>query len=474
MRKLEGLKPERVFYYFEELTKIPRCSGNELQVAKYIESIGKRLNYKTRRDASHNVVIEKPAQNGHTSKKTVILQAHTDMVCVAREGLDFDFTCSPIPVKVEGDWIMTEGTTLGADNGIGAAMCLAVLEDQELSLPAITCLFTATEETGMDGVIGLEQGSVKGDMLINIDSEEEGYLLTSCAGGVNHSSSFPMTFEGMSKHLKRIVVSGLKGGHSGMEIVRERANAIQLLARVLGSAGSEIRIASIKGGVKMNAIPQTAEAIVEGEIEEIAANMERLFRSEYQFNDPDIRVEVTPHHGEMPLLSRDSAKKAVDFLRVAPHGIVGMSKTVHGLVETSLNLAIAGIEGENLFVEHSIRSSVRSLKYESLARLSVLVEAFGGIGKSSDGYPEWQYREESYLREHMKQVWKDLYGKELKVTAIHAGLECGYLVEKIGDIDMVSIGPDHFDVHTPDERVCISSVERVYRFLTHTLETVGI
>lgn len=469
MRKLEGLKPEKVFYYFEELTKIPRCSGNELEVAKFIEAFGKSHGYKTVRDAFHNVVIEKPAQNGHPSKKTVILQAHTDMVCVAREGLNFDFSCSPIPIKVDGDWVATEGTTLGADNGIGAAMMLAILDDKELVLPAITCLFTATEETGMNGVIGLKQGSVKGDMLINIDSEEEGVLLTSCAGGVNHSSALCVSYEGSADRLYKIVVSGLKGGHSGMEIGKERANAIKLLARILGSV-EDIRIADIKGGVKMNAIPQVAEATVRGEVEGVCKQLLKDFQNEYAVHDGDIKVEITEVRQEMPLLSKKSTDDIINYLRLAPHGKVGMSKTIHGLVETSLNLAIVGIVDSVFKAEHSVRSSVRSLKYDVADTLKRLIEVLGGESCLSDGYPEWQYREESYLREHMKKVWSNLYSKDMVVTAIHAGLECGYLVEKIGDIDMVSIGPDHRDVHTPDERVSISSVERVFRFLTHALE----
>lgn len=473
MRKLEGLRPSKVFYYFEELTKIPRCSGNELEVAKFIEEFGKTRGYKTVRDAAHNVVIEKPAQNGHPSKKTVILQAHTDMVCVAREGLDFDFSCSPIPIKVDGDWIATEGTTLGADNGIGAAMMLAILDDTELVLPAITCLFTATEETGMDGVIGLEKGSVKGDMLINIDSEEEGVLLTSCAGGINHSSSLRVSYEGSSDRLCKITVSGLKGGHSGMEIGKERANAIKLLARILGAA-KDIRIADIRGGVKMNAIPQAAEAVVQGDVAEISAQLLKEFQNEYAVHDGDIKVEITEVKGEKPLLSKKSTEDIIHYLRLAPHGKVRMSKTIHGLVETSLNLAIVGISDSVFRAEHSVRSSVRSLKYDVADTLKRLIEVLGGESRLSDGYPEWQYREESYLREFMKKMWAELYGKDPVVTAIHAGLECGYLVEKIGDIDMISIGPDHRDVHTPDERVCISSVERVFRFLTHTLEKLEI
>lgn len=472
MGKLTGLKPDRVFYYFEELTKIPRCSGNELRVAQYIEGVAEELGLNVVRDEFHNVIVEKPSQGGKSSKK-VILQAHTDMVCVARDGYDFDFSCSPIPVKVDGDWVMTEGTTLGADNGIGASMLLAVMEDKQTPYPAMAFLFTATEETGMNGVIGLKKGSVKGDMLINIDSEEEGVLLTSCAGGINHTAKFPLVFGAKKSGMKKITVSGLKSGHSGMEIVKERANALQLLARVLEKCVG-LEIASIKGGVKMNAIPQSAEAIVlcEGAAA-AAAEMKAVFVNEYAGIENGIEVSVVDVEGEYAVMGGEMSAKLVDYILLAPHGVQRMSHSVHGLVETSANLAIIEMQEDALLVHQSVRSSVRSRKYETAQNIVRLTERFGGVSHLSDGYPEWQYREESYLREHMKGVWKELYGSELKVGAIHAGLECGYLGEKIGDIDMVSIGPEHHDVHTPDERVRISSVERVFKFLVTTLEKIA-
>ncbi len=472
MGKLTGLKPERVLYYFEELTKIPRCSGDELRVAKYIEGTANELGLHVVRDEFHNVIVEKPAQ-GSNSSKTVILQAHTDMVCIARDGYDFDFACSPIPVKVDGDWIMTEGTTLGADNGIGAAMMLAIMEDKVSAYPAMSFLFTATEETGMDGVIGLKKGAVKGDMLINIDSEEEGILLASCAGGINHTARLPVSFGAARVGLKKIAVGGLKGGHSGQEIVKERANSIKLLARVLDKCRG-VQIASFKGGIKMNAIPQSAEAVVafDGSMD-FVADMQAVFNNEYAGIEDSVNLVVSDFEGELPVLGVEESKKMIDYLLLAPHGVQRMSHSVDGLVETSLNLAIAVLDGGVLEVHQSVRSSVRSRKYELAENLVKLTERFGGETKLSDGYPEWQFREESYLREHMKKVWKELYGSELEISAIHAGLECGYLVEKIGDIDMVSIGPEHHDVHTPDERVRISSIERVYQFLRNTLEKIS-
>lgn len=469
---MKGIKPERVFYYFDKLTKIPRCSGDELEVAKYIEGVAEELGLRAVRDSFHNVIVEKPAQ-GSSSAKKVILQAHTDMVCVARDGYEFDFSCSPIPVVIDGDWVRTEGTTLGADNGIGVSMMLSIMENKEIAHPNMVFLFTATEETGMNGVIGLEPGDVQGDMLINIDSEEEGYLLTSCAGGINHMAEFHPRYEEKAGGLKKISISGLKGGHSGMEIVKERANSIKLLARILGKI-KDLRIASISGGVKLNAIPHIAEATVSGiGIDQAVEEMLAEFKNEYCVNDPEISVKVTEVSGEMPVMDVATMESLVNFLRISAHGILSMSKTIHGLVESSVNLAMVENEKDRIVVFHKLRSSVRSLKYETVDVLRRLALSLGANSSVSDDYPEWQYREESYLREHMKQVWKEMYGKDLVVTAIHAGLECGYLVEKVGDIDMVSIGPDHHDVHTPDERVSISSVERVYAFLEKTLAGIS-
>lgn len=472
MRKLEGLRPEKVFYFFEELTKIPRGSGNELAVAKFIEQYALNKGFQAVRDEYHNVVVHKPAQ--HTdSKKTVLLQAHTDMVCVAREGYAFDFTKQAIPVKVEGDWVKTEGTTLGADNGIGASMMLAVLDDGEMAHPNLTCIFTATEETGMNGVIGLDAGHVKGDCLINIDTEEEGTIITSCSGGMHHLSTCKVTYDGSSNKLFKVSVGGLKGGHSGMSIGVGRANANKLLARTLLKI-DDCRIATISGGDKMNAIPQYAEALIasERDLNSICESMQKQFRNEYQGIDDALEVRVQPVHEEHKLMSRDTVQKILTLLIVAPHGVQGMSASIHGLVETSLNLAMIGTCMDEFFMKHSIRSSVRSRKSEVADCLKMLVEAVGGTSSISAEYPEWQYREHSPLREQMKESWKKLYGIELKVDAIHAGLECGYLAEKNADLDMVSMGPTHHDVHTPDERVSISSVERVFAFLTEVLSVI--
>lgn len=472
MRKLEGLKPEKVFYFFEELTKIPRGSGNELEVAKYIEQYALQKGFSAVRDEFHNVVVHKGAQ--HTdSKKTVLLQAHTDMVCVAREGFAFDFTKQPIPVKVEGDWVKTEGTTLGADNGIGASMMLAVLDDADIVHPNLTCIFTATEETGMNGVIGLDAEHVKGNCLINIDTEEEGTIITSCSGGMHHLSTIKIRYEDSSNKLFKISVGGLKGGHSGMSIGIGRANANKLLARTLLKI-DDCRIAAISGGDKMNAIPQYAEAVIASELDldSICGIMQKQFRNEYQGIDDALEIRVQPVSEEKPLLSRESARQILTLLIVAPHGVQGMSASIHGLVETSLNMAMIGTCMDEFFMKHSIRSSVRSRKSEVADSLKMLVEAVGGSSRTSAEYPEWQYREHSPLREQMKAAWKKLYGVDLKVDAIHAGLECGYLAEKNADLDMVSMGPTHHDVHTPDERVSISSVEKVYQFLLEVLSTI--
>lgn len=493
MSKLGKLKPERVFYHFEELSKIPRESHNELEVAKYVEQFGIDLGLKVSRDDFHNVIIEKPATSGMEDRPHTILQGHLDMVCVKEEGHEFDFETMPIPLKIDGDWVKAEGTTLGADNGIAVAMMMAILESKSLPHPPIIALFTATEETGMDGVMGLEKGVVKGDILINIDSEEEGVILASCAGGVDHHTFLPIHRQPLDGKPYSLTVSGLKGGHSGLEIDRNRANAIKLAGRLLQRLISEfgVRLISIDGGEKMNAIASKSvmEIMVPNccheKISEAILEMGNIFSNEYSISDPNIKIELEPIVGELdfpPITEEDTAKVA-QLIVVTPFAVQTMSQGIEGLVETSLNLgqifiqnpdvpeprSVSKISGESLVLSSSIRSSVKSRKDGMIIRLDLIAKLVGASTTTSASYPEWQYKSDSPIREHMKKIWENMYGKELKVDAIHAGLECGFLVEKLGDIDMVSMGPNLYDVHTPKERMSISSVERVYDFLLKVL-----
>jgi dipeptidase D len=477
-RKLSGLQPEIVFRHFESLTRIPRESGNEKAVADFLVAFAENLGLEVIREDCGNVIINKPGTPGHEKGPRVILQGHTDMVCVKHEGLDFDFSTDPIPLVVEGDFVKTEGTTLGADNGIAVAMTMSILESEDLEHPPITALFTVAEETGMDGVLALDPAHVEGDILINLDSEEEGTLLASCAGGVNHILSYTYRTEDTSDRLgRKLVCHGLKGGHSGIEIDRMRANALKLMGRVLTAIGDTpgIGLARIEGGEKMNAIPSRAEMTLAvapdslEKLEKLIGKCQETFRKEFALSDPAITLDLVTVDAPERMLRHDDRRAVERILRLTPTGVQTMSAGIEGLVESSNNLGVLE-QNENMLVfTNAIRSSVRSLKVEITERIALIAESVGADHRLTADYPEWSFEKDSPIRELMKEVYRDSHGSELQVDAIHAGLECGFLKEKLGDIDMVSLGPNLYDVHTPEEKLSIASTERVYRFLCDVL-----
>lgn len=478
---LKGLKPEKVFQYFEALTEIPRESGNESQVASYLEGFAKTHGLDVVRDEADNIIITKPATPGYENSKTVILQGHTDMVCVKKDDLDFDFNKEPIPLKVEGDYVRTEGTTLGADNGIAVAMAMSILSDKTLEHPKLICLFTTSEETGMDGVMALKPGDIKGDILINIDSEEEGVVLASCAGGVNNITEVPVHRQATKGEAAfELVIHGLQGGHSGIEIHKNRANAIKLLGRTMAIFRGHFpfEVFEIYGGEKMNAIAKKAQmkfAISNREVslmEELVASIEETFKSEYGVSDPGIALKLLEIEPPSHVFSDDTTLAIERLLCVTPFGVYTMSAGMPGLVESSNNLGVLEQEEDLVRLTNTIRSSVKSKKEELNQLMAMISAMIGGSNRLVADYPEWPFKVESPVRELMKDVYKTLFDKELKVDAIHAGLECGFLKEKVGDIDMVSIGPNLHDVHTPNEHLSISSTERVYHFLCEVLKNL--
>ncbi|MGB3366290.1 MAG: aminoacyl-histidine dipeptidase [Acidaminobacteraceae bacterium] len=479
---LDGLKPQNVMRYFELLTRIPRGSGNEQEVSDYLVNFAKNLNLEVIQDDHNNIIIKKPATKGYENAPSVILQGHMDIVCVKEEGLEFDFEKDAIDIYVDGDFIKTRGTTLGADNGIAVAMAMAILDDETLNHPAITALITTAEETGMDGVLGLEAGIVSGDILINIDSEEEGTALASCAGGINSMINIKTTLVNSVESDKafKITVDGLHGGHSGMEINKNRGNAIKLLGRVLEKLNNSLgmSIASIRGGEKMNAIAKLAEAVIT-----INCNEEELFNNiikscyddfkiEYQTSDKGVIVTCTDVEMPSKVFDKIATDAVISSLRLVHFGVNTMSNDIKGLVESSNNLGIIETLDGEVVITNAIRSSVRSLKEELIARDKLIAKLCGGSHSTLADYPEWRFKVESGIRDIMKATYKELNNEELKIDAIHAGLECGLLIEKVGDIDMISIGPNMHDVHTPMEKVSISSTERVYNFLVEVLKRV--
>jgi len=474
---LDDLRPKKVFGFFEELTKIPRCSGNEQQVSDYLVSFAKERDLEVIQDLALNVIIKKPGTTGYESSPTVIIQGHSDMVCERSKGSSHDFSRDPIPLKVDGDLVRTHGTTLGADNGIAVAYGLAVLDSADIPHPPIELLVTTSEETGMGGAFALDASGLKGARLLNIDAEDEGVLFVSCAGGVDLLCTLDTVWEAATGGALQIEVSGLKGGHSGLEIVQQRANAIKLLGRVLDAArgAGEFNISAVAGGSKSNAIAREAQATIIADapvLEKIKTIVDRVsqeVRLEFAAADPDAVVTAAPAEKSSMQLDGDSTNRLIDFLMVAPHGVQTMSKELPDLVESSLNLGVLKQEGESIELIVSVRSSVNSIREDIVRRIEVLARLVRARSERTGEYPAWRYEAESELRDVCVSVYRDLFGSDPQIQAIHAGLECGLLREKLPETDMISFGPNLRNVHTPEEELSISSVANTWEFLTAIL-----
>ena len=476
---LEQLHHDEVFKHFVALTKIPRESGNEKAVSDYCVAFALGLGLEVIQEESLNVIIRKPASLGYENHPMVILQGHLDMVCVKEDTLSFDFESEAIPLVIEDDFLKTKGTTLGADNGIAVAMIMAILSSDKIQHPPIEALFTVEEETGMGGVMALDPKHVTGDILINLDAEEEGVVYTSCAGGVNNILSFDIeTTETAKSQTYTLVIQGLNGGHSGIEINQHRANALKLLGRTLYAFQEAFAfdLISLHGGEKMNAIAKYAEmtiAIDEDVAEKLASEVKRLnkqFLREHLGSDQGIDLKLTKCESVKTAYTERLKKQLMQCLVLMPFGVQTMSSTIAGLVESSSNLGVLSVNDKTVELTNSVRSSIVSLKQEISHRVKMIATLTGANWHQISDYPAWAYRTDSPIRDLMQHLYKDMNHKPLKVDAIHAGLECGFLSEKLGDIDMIAMGPDMFDVHTPKERVNISSVKRVYAFLLEVLK----
>jgi dipeptidase D len=481
MDHMEALQRDEVFKHFLALTKIPRESGNEKAVSDYCVQFANQLGLEVIQEPSMNVIIKKPASEGYESHPAVILQGHLDMVCVKREDYDFDFNTQAIPLVLEGDTLKTEGTTLGADNGIAVAMIMAILESKTLKHPPIQALFTVEEETGMGGVMSLDPSHLSGEMLINIDAEEEGVILASCAGGVNNILEWPAKWQAATMSEAFVLkIQGLKGGHSGIEIDKMRANAIKLAGRTLDALAQKIpyELAHIEGGEKMNAIAKFAQMTLlvsakdVGTLQSEVSRLAQQFRGEHLGSDEAVQVTLEKTALPAQCFAPESVKAIADGLCLMPFGVQTMSSTIEGLVESSSNLGVLSTAGDCVKLTNSVRSSIVSLKNEISRRAAFIGALTGAKWYQISDYPAWAYREISPLRALMTEVYQKRFGEPLKVDAIHAGLECGFLSEKLGDIDMIAMGPNMHDVHTPYEGVSISSVTRVFGFLCEVLENI--
>ena len=477
---LNNLNPSLVFKYFEEISQIPRGSGNEKQISDYLYKVAKDLNLEVIQDEHLNILIRKPATKGYENCPGVILQGHMDMVCEKNKDVDHDFEKDPIELRIIDDMIYANGTTLGADNGIAVAMGLAVLASNDLSHPALEVLITSDEEAGMSGAIGLDGNILKGKYIINLDSEEEGYLLVSCAGGNRSYVTLPLTYKSIDedKEVLLLEVKGLLGGHSGMDIVKQRANSNVTMGRVLNLLDVEFDLVEVNGGSKNNAIPRECEAKVvvnKNQVDDFKASLlkiEEILKHEFRVTDADLRLEISQTSAEKAL-SDDCKAKAILLLNLIPNGIQTQSMEIENLVESSTNLGVVRTVGDEMSFESAVRSSVATLRENINNKTKLLADAIGANFESTNGYPAWEYAKDSKLEHICVDVYEKLTGKKPIITAIHAGLECGLLLDKMDGAEAISMGPDMFEVHTPNEHVSISSIKNVWDYLVKVLEAMN-
>ena len=474
---LDNIQPKAVMGIFETICSIPHGSGNTKMISDWCAQFARSRGLEHYQDGLGNVIIIKEATSGYEGAEPVILQGHIDMVCQKEPGLDKDMAKEGLDLAVEGDKIYAKGTTLGGDDGIAVAMALAVLDAEDIPHPRLEVMLTVDEETGMYGAAGIDVSPIKGRTLLNIDSEEEGIFTVSCAGGARANCSFDVVREHYEGVPVKLQVSGLKGGHSGVEIDKGRANANILMGRVLAyiSDVTTLRLLSLEGGSADNAIPFqcNAEIMVEDAAAAVQAaeKADAIFKNEYHATDAGVSVSAVAGEkcAARPVDEAGSAK-VIDALILFPNGIRAMSADIPGLVETSLNLGILRLEQEQARMSFSVRSSVGSRKDMMIRKLSAVCRALGGRAEFVGQYPAWEYRTESPLRERMVEVYTRMYGKAPQVVAIHAGLECGLLSAKLPGLDAVSFGPNLSSIHTTRESMSIESVQRVWKFLLEVLK----
>lgn len=482
MKILQNLEPESVFEYFEAISNIPRGSGNEKAISDYLLNFGRSLGLETIQDEALNIIIKKPATSGYEKSPTVIIQGHMDMVCEKNNGTKHDFEKDPLKLRVVNDYIYATDTTLGADNGIAVAYAMALLEAKDIPHPALEILLTTDEETGMSGAMAVSDRYIKGKILINLDNEEEGYLLVSCAGGIRTKGKLKIEREPVLEgKILTINISGLKGGHSGMDIIKERGNSNKLLGRILKELLSEVdfKLVSIDGGSKNNAIPREAKAVIAinendlDDVREVVESQSLMLKNELKVQDIGLNIKMDSYDGIVKeAFTKECTDKAINLLYLYPNGINTRSTEIEGLIESSTNLGVLTTKDEYVEFDSAVRSSVPSLKNEIVLRSKAVVELLGGEFQTKSDYPAWEYNADSKIREICQSVHKEMYGKEAEVVAIHAGVECGLFNEKLGNLDMISFGPNLYDVHTPEEHMSISSVKNTWEYLKEILKAI--
>lgn len=479
MSVLENLQPQKVFHFFEEICNIPHGSRNTKQISDYLVQFAKDRNLTCYQDELNNVIIKKDATAGYEASEPIIIQGHMDMVCEKENDCDIDFEKDGIRLMIDGDFVTADGTTLGGDDGIAVAYALAILDSDDIPHPALEVVITVDEEIGMLGAFDMDLSMLKGHKMLNIDSDVEGHFLTSCAGGMSLIADIPVKRTTQVGLAAEIILTGLVGGHSGSEIDKEHGNADILMGRVFSALADVIPfgVITMAGGLKDNAIPRECKATILLPEESLATAcdavkaLEAALKNEYIKSDAGIQILVQPMGiQKADILDYASVNRVLCYLRMVPNGILHMSQVMPGLVETSLNLGILELTEESLHTVTSIRSSVSSRKEDVKNRVAMVVELLGGEITVEGDYPAWEYKDKSDVRTEIAAVYKDLFDKEPVFEAIHAGLECGIFSEKIKDLDCVSFGPNNYDIHTPKERLSISSTERMWRLILEFLK----
>jgi len=481
---IEGLEPRHLWKHFSAITRIPHGSKNEAALAQFVLDTAQQLGLEGRRDGYGNVVVRKPASPGREGRPGVCLQTHLDMVCEKNADRAYDFTKDPIQLARRGEVIAAEGTSLGADNGIGIAASLAVMEDRSLAHGPLEMLFTVEEEIGLVGAQHLEPGFIRSPILLNLDSEDEGEIYVGCSGGQDTVGSWPVSFEEAKPNMValEVRVTGLKGGHSGLEIDKGRGNALKILNRVILTLTEDAgaRLARIDGGSKRNAIPREAFAVVFvpksrlKRAKRLVAEWEATARAEVPAVEPELKVTATESQAAgRQVLKRKHQRQVGQALSALPHGVLKMSAEIPSLVETSTNLAVLQTTPELVTLGTSQRSSVKSEIREAAQTVRTILELTGARVEQGSGYPGWKPNLDSPILKLAQATYESLYGKKPEIKAVHAGLECGLIGEKYPGTDMISFGPTMRDVHSPDERVYVDTVPKFWSFLVALLDRVA-
>ncbi|MBR2401445.1 MAG: aminoacyl-histidine dipeptidase [Lachnospiraceae bacterium] len=478
---LSELEPKEVFRQFEKICEIPHGSYNIQKISDYLFQWAKERGLWCKQDEEGNVLVKCPATKGYENEEPYIIQGHMDMVAVKEPDCPIDLEKDGLSLCVEGDEVFAKGTSLGGDDGIAIAYALAIMDSDSIPHPALEVIFTTNEEVGMEGAMAVNLDEFKGNRMINIDHEEEGILLTGCAGGLRVESRFPLDYIEKHGSVYEIEIKGLLGGHSGCEIHHKRANANKLMGELLVKIEKETKagICELNGGLKDNAIPLQAKAVVvvsddkADALTKLITTCENEYRNRFNGIEKTVDIVINKIEDDVTKKVWDAKSSMVvfSFIEQEPDGVWEMSKHIPGLVETSLNMGVIQTEGSEFVAHQSLRSSVQAEKEKLTAHVCKITEELGGTTEASGDYPAWEYREDSPLREHMVKIYEEMFGSKPRIEMIHAGLECGILSLKIPNLDCVSVGPEIKDIHTTKERMSISSVKRVWEYLLKVLET---